>query len=103
MDPEYLSILSEEDKQWSDMSVSNIDDISDEYLQSGQVSKTTGKGGKGSKGPAPKAPAPAGTANSSLQRPFRLLREAVKKKVFIVLRCEYSSFVRFFFIVVDFQ
>ena len=93
VDPEYLSILSEEDKEWTDMSISNIEESSHERaLSSSTTTSTAGRKGPSSKGAATTTTITSGTTTSgagndakSNSKPYKLLRDALKKKVNILL------------------
>ena len=83
VDPEYLSLLAEEDKEWANMSVSNIEEASQERaLSSGRKASTSKSAAAGSTNSS-------GTDAKSNSRPYKLLREAIKKKINILLWCEY--------------
>ena len=95
VDPEYLSILSEEDKEWTDMSISNIEESSHERALSSSTTTTTtttGRKGPSSKGAATTTTTTSGTTTSgagndakSNSKSYKLLRDALKKKVNILL------------------
>jgi hypothetical protein len=74
-DQEILSVLAEEDKEWTDLSISNIE----ESTSHSQAPPT------GRKGSAANKSATTTTTTANMEKPFKLLREALKKKINILL------------------
>jgi hypothetical protein len=86
VDPEYSSILAEEDKEWTELSISNIED---ERVPSSSATSTGRKGSSSSSSSSKGASTSSGTSAvndpKSNSKQFKLLRDALNKKVNILL------------------
>ena len=77
-DQEILSVLAEEDKEWTDLSISNIE-------ESTSHSQAPPTGRKGSAANKSATTTTTTTTTGNMEKPFKLLREALKKKINILL------------------